>query len=500
MRYGRAQFGSGAPKYRGTNDYTEMDYRDTSGISPAGLLAAAAVGVYVLVVAGATASVADAAATCGTWPTCEGSVGFDTPALLIAWGHRLLAALIAVFVVGAAVATWLSDSPTSVRTAATVAALLYPLQVGLGALTAIHGAPAEISGAHLGVGITIFVAVVVALAWELQAETAGAHEPLDEDTNAASGSHSPTESPSVAEHPSDENVPRDASEVGLVGTAAAYFRLTKPKLWWLLCLVAAAAMALAVGPALELREVVLTLSGGVLAIAASGTYNHVLERDVDRRMNRTSDRPLATDVVSVRNAVAFGLLLTVASLVLFLQLNVLAAALGLSAILFYSVVYTLVLKPNTVQNTVLGGAAGALPALIGWAAVTGRIGVPALALALVIFLWTPAHFYNLAMAYREDYERGGFPMLPVVRGAAVARKHVLLYLGATLAAAATLAWLTTLGPLYAATTVGFGVVFLWAVLRLHRERTRGAAMRAFHASNAYLGALLLAIVVDAIAL
>ena len=474
-----------------------MDYRDVLGFSPAGLLAAAAVGVYLLVVAGATASVADAAATCGTWPTCEGSVGFDTPALLIAWGHRLLAALVAVLVVGAAAATWLSDSPTSVRAAATAAALLYPVQVGLGALTAIYGAPAEISGAHLAVGITIFVAVVVALAWELQAETAGEHEPLDEDTTA---DPSPAESPASAEPASEGTNPNLATEVGLLGTASAYFRLTKPKLWWLLCLVAAAAMALAVGPALEVREVLLTLGGGVFAIAASGTYNHVLERDVDRRMNRTSDRPLATDVVSVPNAFAFGLLLTVASMVLFLQLNVLAAALGLSAILFYSVVYTLVLKPNTVQNTVLGGAAGALPALIGWAAVTGRIGVPALALALVIFLWTPAHFYNLAMAYREDYERGGFPMLPVVKGAAVARKHILLYLGATLAAAATLAWMTDLGALYAATTVIFGVVFLWAVLVLHRERTRTAAMRAFHASNAYLGALLIAIVVDALVL
>ena len=487
-----------------------MNARDVFGFSPAGLLAAAAVGVYLLVVAGATASVADAAAACGTWPTCEGSVGFDTPALLIAWGHRLLAALVAVLVIGAAVAVWLSDSPTSVRAAATAAALLYPVQVGLGALTAIYGAPADISGAHLAVGITIFVAGVVALAWELQAETADAHEPLDEDTGSENSRSSPTESPTSAEPVPEDVAPRDAApgdavpestvEVGLAETASAYFRLTKPKLWWLLCLVAAAAMALAAGPALETREVILTLGGGVLAIAASGTYNHVLERDVDRRMNRTSDRPLATDVVSVRNALAFGLVLTVASMVLFLQLNVLAAALGLAAILFYSVVYTLVLKPNTVQNTVLGGAAGALPALIGWAAVTGRIGIPALALALVIFLWTPAHFYNLAMVYREDYERGGFPMLPVVKGAAVARKHVLLYLGATLAAAATLTWLTDLGALYAATTVTFGVVFLWAVLVLHRERTRTAAMRAFHASNAYLGALLLAIVVDALVL
>jgi protoheme IX farnesyltransferase len=265
---------------------------------------------------------------------------------------------------------------------------------------------------------------------------------------------------------------------------------------WLLCLVAGAAMALAPGP-LAPGTVVATLGGGVLAIGSSGTFNHVLERDVDRRMNRTNDRPLAVDRVSVRNAVAFGVALGTASLALFASVNLLAAALGLLAIVFYSVVYTLVLKPNTVQNTVLGGAAGALPALIGWAAVTGSLGAGGVALAAVVFCWTPAHFYNLAMAYREDYARGGFPMLPVVRGETTARKHVVYYLGATLVAAATLALSGALGVVYALTTAVLGGLFLAAVVRLHYERTEGAAMRAFHASNLFLGGLLVAVLVDA---
>jgi len=273
----------------------------------------------------------------------------------------------------------------------------------------------------------------------------------------------------------------------------------KPRLMWLLALVAAAAMALAAGSGLAVETVVYTLGGGVLAIGASGTFNHVLERDIDRRMKRTSDRPLATELVPVRNAVAFGLVLAALSLVAFLQLNALAAALGFVAIVFYSIVYTLILKPNTVQNTVVGGAAGALPALIGWAAVTGRVGLPGVVLAGVVFLWTPAHFYNLALAYRDDYARGGFPMLPVVRGETVTRKHILWYLAATLAAAGGLAAITGLGVVYAATTVLFGAAFLGAVVHLHRERTEGAALRAFHASNAYLGALLLAVVVDSLA-
>jgi protoheme IX farnesyltransferase len=267
---------------------------------------------------------------------------------------------------------------------------------------------------------------------------------------------------------------------------------------WLLCLVAAAAMALAAGPTLDVRTVVLTLLGGVLAIGASGTFNNVLERDVDRKMARTADRPVATHQVPARNAMAFGAALGVASLVAFLSVNVLAAILGVTAILYYSVVYTLLLKPNTVQNTVVGGFAGSLPALIGWAAVTGEVGLPAMVLAGVIFLWTPAHFYNLALAYKEDYERGGFPMLPVVHGEVVTRKHILLYLGATLVGAAALSAVANLGALYAATTVGLGALFLWAVVRLHRERTERAAFRAFHASNAYLGALLVAIVLDSL--
>ena len=194
---------------------------------------------------------------------------------------------------------------------------------------------------------------------------------------------------------------------------------------------------------------------------------------------------------------AFGVALAAAAMVLFWQVNVLAAALGLTAILFYSVIYTLVLKPNTVQNTVLGGAAGALPALIGWVAADGSFGLPGLALAGVIFLWTPAHFYNLALAYKDDYERGGFPMMPVVRGETETRKHILWYLGGTLVVAGALGLMEALGAVYVLTSVALGAVFLWAVVRLHYEQTETAAFRAFHASNAYLGCLLLAVVVDA---
>jgi protoheme IX farnesyltransferase len=330
---------------------------------------------------------------------------------------------------------------------------------------------------------------VVALAWALERATGDPGDAPADDVDLNPPEPTPSPEPSAAPARDD---------VGPLAVARAYLRLTKPRLMWLLCLVAAAGMALAATTTggLTVGVVVATLGGGVLSIGASGTFNHVFERDIDKRMQRTSDRPLATDVVPVRNALAFGAVLAAGSLALFAWVNVLAAVLGLAAIVFYSVVYTLLLKPNTVQNTVLGGAAGALPALIGWVAVAGEIGLAGLGLAAVIFLWTPAHFYNLALAYKEDYERGGFPMMPVVRGETETRKHILWYFAATLVAAGALASMEALGLVYALTSVAFGAAFLYFAVRLHYERTERAAFRSFHASNAYLGALLLAVVVD----
>ncbi len=449
-------------------------------------------GVYLLLVVGATTSMADAAAACTAWPACGD--GYALPTERTGWvalGHRIVAVVVGLLVVASTALAWYNRESRRVRLALTLALVLFPVQAGLGALTAVGEIPEMLGLAHLLVGLVIFGGVLAALAWWLEAETG---EPDDAPDEFVPGTD---QLPPVEEAP-EPTIPT-ATVPRLKATAWAYFRLMKPRLMWLLCLVAAAAMALAGGTGFTPYTVAAVLVGGSLAIGASGTFNHVLERDVDKRMQRTSDRPLATDLVPVPHAVAFGLLLTAVSIGLFWTVNPLTAALGLFAIVFYSIVYTLVLKPNTVQNTVLGGAAGALPALIGWAAVTGEIGGGGLLLALVIFLWTPAHFYNLALAYKDDYERGGFPMMPVVRGETTTRRHIVWYLGATLAAAAVLALVAEpLSGLYAAVGVVLGAIFLWMVVRLHYERTEAAAFRAFHASNAYLGLLLFAVVIDAL--
>jgi len=449
-------------------------------------------GVYLLLVVGAATAVTEAAAACTAWPAC-GS-GFALPAEPIGWvaiGHRIAAFLVGTLVLAATVIAWRRGADRRVRYALAGSLLLYPVQAGVGAVVATTGSSEALSAVHLAAGVAIFGGLIAALAWWLEAETG---TPEAEPTGVPDRDLPPAEA-------APEPTTPEGRLARVKVTATAYFRLMKPRLMWLLSLVASAAMALAGGPGFTAPTVAATLGGGALAIGASGTFNHVLERDVDRRMQRTSDRPLATDLVSPRNAVAFGLALTAISVSLFWSVNALAAVLGLVAIVFYSVVYTLILKPNTVQNTVLGGAAGALPALIGWAAVTGEIGLGGLVLAGLIFLWTPAHFYNLALAYKDDYERGGFPMMPVVRGETTTRRHIVWYLGATLVAAAVLAATAeTLGTVYVAVGSVLGAVFLWAVVRLHYEQTEAAAFRAFHASNAYLGLLLLAVVVDAVAL
>ncbi|ELZ14159.1 protoheme IX farnesyltransferase [Haloterrigena salina JCM 13891] len=457
------------------------------------LLTATALGVYLLLIVGATTSLTNATAACSTWPTCHAPVDpLSQTQLVVAWGHRIAAVVVGLLVAATAVTAVLGDVSRRVTAAIVLGAALYVVQVGVGAATAMSGPAAIVPGLHLTLGLVIFGTVVLALAWDLELATGSDDDMIDPE---------PLEEGAVSEGAAGGD--RTLPEGGLARarlTAFAYFKMMKPRLMWLLCLVAAAGMALAAGPSLDRYTILATLGGGVLAIGASGTFNHVLERDVDRKMSRTSDRPLATDLIPVRNALAFGGLLTVASLSVFLTINRLAAALGLAAIIFYSVVYTLVLKPNTVQNTVIGGAAGALPALIGWAAVTNEIGLPGLALAGVIFLWTPAHFYNLALAYKDDYARGGFPMMPVVRGETETRKQIIYYLAATLVSTVALAWITDLGALYAATVAVFGGIFLWAAVRLHFEQTEAAAFRAFHASNAFLGAVLVAVLVDALVL
>lgn len=451
----------------------------TRWLTPGLLLAT--VGVYALLITGAVSSLADTAAACSTWPTCNGSwiASLDDRTQLVAIGHRAATALVFALLIGVTALAWLTETPRWVRGPLVGALLLFPLQIGIGALTATGTVPTAVSALHLVLAMAIFAAVLLAMLQWLEWSTAGIEASFDRDT---------TQDRSVDTGKEPSNHP-----------LGAYLAMTKPRLMWLLVIVALAGIGLAgaSGAAIHLSTVVGAVVGGVLAIGASGTFNHILERDIDRQMARTADRPLVQSTVPLPNAVAFGTGLAVASIATFLWLtNPLAAGLGLVAIAFYSVGYTLILKPNTRQNIVIGGAVGAFPAIIGWAAVTGSIGVPALVLGLVIFLWTPAHFYNLALVYQRDYARGGFPMLPIVAGDRTTQRHIVMYAGATLISVGLLGAIGGLGWLYGATAILAGGGFLLAIVALFRHRTAAAAMRTFHASNGFLGVLMLVIIVE----
>ncbi|GAB3027885.1 heme o synthase [Natronobiforma cellulositropha] len=471
-----------------------------------GVLFATVLATYVLIALGTAVSTTGSAGGCTTWPSCSSdwAVGPVSADGLLFWGHRAVALGTGVLLAATAVLAWRESVGRRLALAIGVAVVLYPIQVALGAALAVYDVPLASVG-HLALAGVIFAGLLVALVLAL--EDAAGTDAVDETPVASTATAEHEPEPPTAAAAVDANahtLERDPSVLERARrTAGAYLTLTKPKLMWLLCLVALAGMGLATltGERLEVTTALATLVGGVLAIGASGTFNHVYERDRDRKMARTADRPMVHDQVPVRNAVAFGVVLTVASVVVvYTWVNALATVLTVSAIVYYVVLYTILLKPNTVWNTVLGGGAGAIPALIGWAAVTGSIGPPAVALAAVIFLWTPAHFYSFAITYKDDYARGGFPMLPVVEGDLLARRHIALYLGATLLAASVLGWLAGLGWLYALTSVALGAVFLRSVVRQYHTPTEAAALRSFFVSNYYLGAILLAVIVETLVL
>jgi protoheme IX farnesyltransferase len=281
-----------------------------------------------------------------------------------------------------------------------------------------------------------------------------------------------------------------------------YVTLTKPRIMSLLLLTGAAGMFVGADGVPPLADVGVMLLGLALACGGASALNHVLDADIDRLMGkRTQRRPVAAGRVPPARALEFGLALSAASFVLLASLaNVLTAVLALVGNLFYVLVYTRWLKRSTPQNIVIGGAAGAIPPLVGWAAATGNLTLPALALFLVVFVWTPPHFWALALLIRRDYEAARVPMLPVVRGERETTRQILLYTVALIAVTLLpLAW-SMFGAVYAAAALALGGAFLWLAWRLRQETTPRRAAVLFHYSLAYLALLFVAMAVDPVVL
>src|SRR5687767_10407425 len=246
-----------------------------------------------------------------------------------------------------------------------------------------------------------------------------------------------------------------------------YFEMTKPKVQSLLLFTTVTTMYLAGDPSLGL--VALTCLGGALSAGGAGAINHVLDRDIDRAMHRTANRPVASGRVSPAAGLAFGVALGTAAFVLLaLTVNTLAAALSLSGFLGYVFVYTLWLKRRTPQNIVIGGAAGAVPPLVAWAAVTGELAWPAVYLFAIVFYWTPPHFWALSLLMKKEYEKAGVPMMPVVRGEGETRKQILLYTLLLVTLIGLPACGGVFGTFYLVAQAVLGVAFLALAFRLFR--------------------------------
>jgi heme o synthase len=387
--------------------------------------------------------------------------------------HRTLAVLVAVVVA----AIWVvarrtqREHPTVTRLAGYAAGLV-AVQIGLGVANVANRLSALTVVPHLAVGALLW-GTMVALS-------------LHADRFAGTGARDPAE-------------PEPAPARTARQSVRAYFLLTKPRIIELLLVTTVPTMFIAARGVPSPWLMAATLFGGSLSAASANVLNCYLDRDIDALMRRTARRPLPAHRVDPADALRFGLVLGVAGFVwLWATVNLLSAVLATAAILFYVFVYTIGLKRRSTQNIVIGGAAGAVPVLVGWSAVTGRVGLPALVLFAIIFYWTPPHFWALSLRYRDDYAAAGVPMLPVVRGARETSTQILYYTVLLVAVTLLLYPAGRMGALYLAAAVGLGGAFIWRALELRRDLTGRRAIRLFSFSNTYLALLFCAMAIDAV--
>ncbi|GAA2933725.1 heme o synthase [Streptomyces thioluteus] len=313
-------------------------------------------------------------------------------------------------------------------------------------------------------------------------------------------SHTSPSEPDPPPHPGDLPVPVRPTSAARV---AAFVALTKPRIIELLLVTTVPVMFLAARGVPDLALVLATCTGGYLSAGSACAFNMYLDRDIDARMDRTAGRPLVTGVVSPRECLVFAGVLAIASVAwLWALVNPLSALLSFGALLFYTVIYTMLLKRRTSQNIVWGGVAGGMPVLIGWSAVTGSVSWTAVALCLVVFLWTPPHYWPLSMKTRADYERVGVPMLPVVAGTTAVTRQIVVYSWLMVAVSLALWPLGGVGWFYTCAAAGLGGCWLREAHALHaraRAGLRGAKlkeMRLFHWSISYISLLFTALAVD----
>ena len=432
-----------------------------------------AAGTFLLILSGSLVVGSGSSAACDAWPLCGGgfSFAFDgSPAIQLL--HRGVAGVIGLLIVVSLLMVLRRhgrEPAVRASVALTLAALAFQVAVGAAVVT-LH-LPAALRGLHLALAAAVWAGTVVL------AVIADRLPPIGEVVELS---------------PQRRAVRRPPREVVL-----DYISLAKPRIIPLLLITALGGMMMAQRGWPSTSLVVLTLVGGALAAAGAAAINCWIDRDLDRSMTRTRHRPLPDGRIAPSHALLFGIVLGVSAFVLLaFWVNVLAATLAISGLLFYVFVYTLWLKRSTTQNIVIGGAAGAVPPLVGWAAVTNHLDLTALYLFAIIFLWTPPHFWALALRLRQDYARARVPMLPVVRGDLVARRQIVIYTAVLVGLSLVIVLSGALGRLYlvGAALLGGGFLAL-AVINWRGRRLRWSRWL-FDYSIAYLALLFGVMVAD----
>lgn len=433
------------------------------------LAVTAALGVFALILTGALVTAGRAAAACTGWPLCSGALAPPTPSGWLPMGHRLAAAAVGLLVLAAILQTWrLRRANSPVFIAAVVTGSLFAGQIAVGGLNVLRGYPIFLNGLHVATASAVWAGMVVFAVLALQCVRLA---PLADRARAPARP--------------------------LRAAVADYAALTKPVIMALLLATTVAAMVVAGHGWPPLDLLAWTLLGGALAAGGAGTLNQVIDRHLDQNMARTARRPLAAGRVDTGGALAFGLALSIASFyVLALNVNAAAALLALAGNLYYVVGYSALLKKRTVQNIVIGGGAGAIPPLVGWAAATGRLSMEAMFLFALVFFWTPPHFWALALLKKNDYARAGVPMLPVVWGEAETRRHIALYTLLVVAVSLLLAPAKVAGMFYLGSAAILGMGFIVCALALLRGGGNKVAWRLYKYSSLYLALMFLALVVD----
>ena len=435
------------------------------------------VATFGLVLMGGYVSATEAGIACPDWPLSYGQVlPSISGAVAVHMAHRFAAALVGLLIVFTAASSYrVERERDDLQALSAVAVGLLALQVLLGALNVEYKLAAGVTTSHLATAAALFATLVM-----LAVLSGRARVPGDATAAAAGG------------RPQGRRDPWQR--------AMSYVALTKPRIIVLLLITAFAAMLVAANGVVSPWIIVFTLAGGAASAGAANAINQVLDRDIDAVMARTRRRPIPSGAVAPPFALAFAILLGATAFVeLAVLVNLTSAVLALAALVFYVFIYTVWLKRSTPQNIVIGGAAGAMPPLVGWAAATGRVELPALILFLIIFLWTPPHFWALALYRRDDYARAHVPMLPVVAGEDETRRQIVIYSVLLVASSFLLLVFGRMGWVYGATAAAIGAVFIVLAVRVRRERTPRSAVRLFGYSMVYLALLFAAMVADRLA-